>query len=150
MDKITVLPANASKFEKTVVNEDGCNNPVGLVVYNDKNSNSAMKINSTSLKQNEQITAGKQDLLKFLTTGKQSDFQNITTLEGVFREYCGGSAHILVRELPGVKYVSSDKVRVVMDLSTQSPVGGVIVVVVYAQKQAQIEANNLVARFVLK
>lgn len=134
LDKITVVPVNASKFERIVVAEDGCNNPVGLVVYNDKNTNSAMKINSTSLRQNEYITKGVQDLLTFLDTGKQSDFQRIDTVEGVFREYCGGAAHMLVRELPSVKYSGVDKARTVMDLATQSPVGGSIVVTVYAQK----------------
>lgn len=134
LDKITVVPLNASKFEKTIVEEDGCNNPVGLVVYSDKSTNSAMKINSLSLKQNNDIETDKKDLVNFLNQGKKSDFQNITTLEEAFREYCGGAAHMLVRELPGVKYSGVDKVRTLMDMTTQSPVAGIIVVTVYAQK----------------
>lgn len=133
-EKIKVVPINADKFQKTIVDIDNCNNPVGLVAYHDKNTNSSMKINSTSLKHNPDITQGVDDLIKFLDLGKQSNFQDIGSLEFVFRDYCGGSAHYLVKELPSIKYHSTDRVRALMDFSAQAPVSGEIFVVIYAQK----------------
>ncbi|MEX2028711.1 MAG: hypothetical protein WD988_04410 [Candidatus Curtissbacteria bacterium] len=132
-DKIKVVPINANKFQKTIVDADNCNNPVGLVVYEDKSTNSFMKINSTSLKHNPDITQGVNNLIKFLDQGKQSSFQEFNSLEMVFRNYCGGAAIIFVKDLPGIEYPGADQVRAIMTRLTQEPGGGTIFVVIYAR-----------------
>ena len=132
LEKIKVEPNNAVNLKKTYVYEDNCSNPVGLVTYEYKPL-TWMKINSTSLKHNADITKGVNDLLKFLDAGKQSDFQNLDSLEAVFRDYCGGNYNQLMQELDGIKYPNVDRARVLM-LRTGQSYWGNVHVTVYAQK----------------
>lgn len=131
---IKVLPLNVTQFEKSLVSDDACGNPVGMITYHDKSSDSWMKINSTTLPGNPDSKKGLTELQKLLDNGQQEEFQNLGSIEMAFRDYCGGHYIFSIRELTGIKYERMDQSRAFMTLTGQAS-GGDITVYVFAKKR---------------
>lgn len=128
-NEIKVSPINGTNFEKSVVEADNCGNPVGMVSYHDKVSDSYMKINSNSLPGNADSRKGLDDISAFLSGKKLGSFENIRSFEMAFRDYCGGHYTYFIKELSNIQYPNTDSVKTLMAYTGQDMYGNVEVMV---------------------
>jgi hypothetical protein len=127
LNAITVVPRHADQFKKTILVNGNCNYPFGLVTYQDKASDSQMKINSLklffinySLKGPvEDAEENRNRLLKvnsFLDENKLTPYQDFFVPENPFSqgECTGAGTPIYIKELPNILYPNTDKSRTIM------------------------------------
>jgi hypothetical protein len=132
--KVVTVPLNAAEFVKDVVVEDSCNNPIGLVTYRDTENDTWMRINSLLDIQNKNSEDGLAQIEAYLKGSTAlKPYQDINAWEFPFRNYCGGSTHMFVKELPGIVFPNTESSKAMIVYTTQS-VHGQVTIVVLAKK----------------
>lgn len=134
VEVVKTVPLNYLNFNKKVVSEDECNNPVGLVSYYDQKTAASMKINSLLLKHNEYLTEAIQKLNIFLEKGNISKYDRIDSFELAFHDYCGGSANFFLKQVKNINYPHVLDAKAITVLTTQAPGDGVVEINIYGKK----------------
>lgn len=123
LSSINVIPINASRFKKSIVDSDNCSNPVGLVTYNSQNNNS-MRINSTKLVTTEPFKSSLQSVINFINQNTPiSNNMDIKDWDFAFRDYCGGAASYIFKEIKNINYPNTDKARAIAVIGGNGGIG---------------------------
>lgn len=141
--KVVTIPINHAKFVKDVVAEDRCNNPIGVVGYHSTKNDTWMMINSLLDTQNKYSKDGLAEIEAYLNNSiSLKHYQDINSWEFPFRNYCGGSSNLFVKELPGISYPNTESSKAMIVYTTQSMHGQVTVIVLAKNGNDIIQLNK--------
>lgn len=124
LSAITVIPINARQFEKRIVDNDDCTKPVGLVSYHDNKTGNSMKINSTRLATTDPFKSSMQSILSFINhTMVATNNMDIKDWDFAFRDYCGGAASYIHKEIKNINYPNTTQARAIEVIGGNGGIG---------------------------
>jgi hypothetical protein len=133
LDVVKTIPLKASSFTKSIVTNDECNNPIGLVTYVHPDTDQYMRIYSKKMPSNEDGRASIQQLESFLGNSSFKPWLDLNTYYLPFHSFCGGYYTFAIKEFNNLTYSGTKPVRAFMVYAGQEA-HGKIEVTLFAQK----------------
>jgi len=120
LNAIIIVPQHADQFKKNIIISGDCSFAFGLVTYQDKVSDSLMRIDSLTLPTripSKTVEDNKDNLLElssFLDENTLTPYQGFMFDKIFSHGECTGDDLTYIKELPNISYPNTDKSRTVM------------------------------------